>query len=217
MSAPAFMSIHHHGMVRVAAATPPVATADPARNAEATIALARQGDAEGVDLVVFPELGLSSYAIDDLLLQDALLDAAERAVVSGTRCEPRAGAGTARRRTPAPQRQAVQQRGRRCARRDPRRRTEDVPTQLSRVLRKALVRLRRRHRGTDDPPRRCIGSVRHRPDLRRERRRRVRDRRRDLRGLLVGDPAVVTCCPGRRNRPGESLGVEHHRGQGRRS
>ncbi len=82
MSAPAFMSIHHHGMVRVAAATPPVATADPARNAEATIALARQGDAEGVDLVVFPELGLSSYAIDDLLLQDALLDAADRAVVA---------------------------------------------------------------------------------------------------------------------------------------
>jgi NAD+ synthase (glutamine-hydrolysing) len=69
-------------MVRVAAATPKVATADPARNAEATIELARRGDAEGLDLIVFPELGLSSYAIDDLLLQDALLDAAERAVVT---------------------------------------------------------------------------------------------------------------------------------------
>jgi NAD+ synthase (glutamine-hydrolysing) len=79
---PAFKSIHQHGMVRVAAATPHVATADPARNAEATIELARRGDAEGVDLIVFPELGLSSYAIDDLLLQDALLDAAERAVVA---------------------------------------------------------------------------------------------------------------------------------------
>jgi NAD+ synthase (glutamine-hydrolysing) len=80
-SAPDFTSIHRHGMVRVAAATPVVATADPARNAQATIELARQGDAEGVDLIVFPELGLSSYAIDDLLLQDALLDAAESAVL----------------------------------------------------------------------------------------------------------------------------------------
>jgi NAD+ synthase (glutamine-hydrolysing) len=75
-----FASIHHHGFARVAAATPVVTTADPARNADATVELARRADAEGVDLVVFPELGLSSYAIDDLLLQDALLDAAERAV-----------------------------------------------------------------------------------------------------------------------------------------
>ncbi|MEX5635189.1 NAD(+) synthase [Parafrankia sp. FMc2] len=75
-----FGAIHSHGLVRVAAATPVVATADPARNAAATIALARQADADGVDLVVYPELGLSSYAIDDLLLQDALLDGVEEAV-----------------------------------------------------------------------------------------------------------------------------------------
>ncbi len=82
MSERDFLSIHRHGMLRVAAATPVAATADPARNAEATIELARQGDAEGVDLIVFPELGLSSYAIDDLLLQDALLGATERAVLA---------------------------------------------------------------------------------------------------------------------------------------
>ena len=75
-------SLHDHGMARVAAATPVVATAEPARNAEATIALAREADHDGVDLVVFPELGLSSYALDDLLLQDALLDAAEDAVAA---------------------------------------------------------------------------------------------------------------------------------------
>lgn len=75
-----FRSIHSHGMVRVAAATPLVATADPARNAEATIELARQADEQGVDVVVFPELGLSSYAIDDLHLQDALLDGAQEAI-----------------------------------------------------------------------------------------------------------------------------------------
>ena len=31
-------------------------------------------------VAVFPELALSGYAIDDLLLQDALLDAVERAI-----------------------------------------------------------------------------------------------------------------------------------------
>jgi NAD+ synthase (glutamine-hydrolysing) len=77
-----FASLHQQGLVRVAAATPVVATADPARNAVATIDLARQADAEGVDLVVFPEMGLSSYAIDDLFLQDALLEAAEAAVAA---------------------------------------------------------------------------------------------------------------------------------------
>lgn len=77
-----FESLHEHGMARVAAATPVSATADPARNAEAAIELAQRADAEGVDLVVYPELNLSSYAIDDLLLQDALLDAAEDAVAA---------------------------------------------------------------------------------------------------------------------------------------
>jgi NAD+ synthase (glutamine-hydrolysing) len=69
-----FAALHRHGFVRVATATPIVATADPLGNAAATIALAERGHAEGVDLIVFPELGLSSYAIDDLHLQDALLD-----------------------------------------------------------------------------------------------------------------------------------------------
>jgi NAD+ synthase (glutamine-hydrolysing) len=75
-----FGAIHSHGLVRVAAATPAVATAEPARNAEASIVLARRAHADGVDVVVYPELGLSSYAIDDLHLQDALLDAVEEAV-----------------------------------------------------------------------------------------------------------------------------------------
>ncbi|WP_285901543.1 NAD(+) synthase [Frankia sp. AiPs1] len=75
-----FAAIHSHGLVRVAAATPLVVTADPACNAEATVSLARRADADGVDVVVFPELGLSSYALDDLHLQDALLDAVEQAV-----------------------------------------------------------------------------------------------------------------------------------------
>jgi NAD+ synthase (glutamine-hydrolysing) len=80
-----FSAIHSHGLVRVAAATPVVVTADPARNAAATIALARAADADGVDVVVYPELGLSAYALDDLHLQEALLGEVERAV--DTVCE----------------------------------------------------------------------------------------------------------------------------------
>ena len=68
-----FFAFHRHGFVRAAACTPAVLPGDPGFNAAATLALARQGHARGVDLMLFPELGLSAYAIDDLLLQDALL------------------------------------------------------------------------------------------------------------------------------------------------
>ena len=77
---PPFASIHRHGLVRVAAATPRVRVADPASNAEAVIERARAADAEAVDLLVLPELCLSAYAIDDLLTQEALLDAVEAAL-----------------------------------------------------------------------------------------------------------------------------------------
>ena len=66
-----FYALHSHSMVRVAAATPPATVGDCAANAAGTIALAREADARGVDLVVFPELNLTSYAIDDLHLQTA--------------------------------------------------------------------------------------------------------------------------------------------------
>ena len=66
-----FYAIHTHGLIRVAAATPRASVGDTGANAEATIALAHEADAKGVDLVVFPELNITSYAIDDLHLQSA--------------------------------------------------------------------------------------------------------------------------------------------------
>jgi len=72
-----FASIHAQGMIRVAAATPLATAGDPAANAASIIALARDAHAHAADLVVYPELCLSSYAIDDLHLQDALLDKVE--------------------------------------------------------------------------------------------------------------------------------------------
>jgi NAD+ synthase (glutamine-hydrolysing) len=72
-----FFSLHRQGFVRVAACTPRIEVGDPAANAAETLAMMHDGEARHVDLMLFPELGLSAYAIDDLLLQDALLDAVE--------------------------------------------------------------------------------------------------------------------------------------------
>ncbi|GAA1888105.1 NAD(+) synthase [Lapillicoccus jejuensis] len=70
-----FASAYAHGFARVAACAVPVAIADPARNAAALVEQARACHDEGVAVAVFNELGLSGYAIDDLLLADPLLDA----------------------------------------------------------------------------------------------------------------------------------------------
>ena len=75
-----FLSLHRQGFVRVAACTPRVHVGDPSSNADEVLAALREGDARNVDLMLFPELGISAYAIDDLHLQDALLDAVEAAI-----------------------------------------------------------------------------------------------------------------------------------------
>ena len=75
-----FHSLYSHGFLRLGAAVPKVVVADPVTNVAETLKLARQAHARRAALVVFPELGLSAYAIDDLLLQDALLDAVETAI-----------------------------------------------------------------------------------------------------------------------------------------
>ncbi len=69
-----------HGFVRVAAATPVVHIADPAANAEEHERLIRQAGEQSADLLVFPELSLSAYAIDDLHMQAALLEEVERQI-----------------------------------------------------------------------------------------------------------------------------------------
>jgi NAD+ synthase (glutamine-hydrolysing) len=77
---PPFAAIHRHGFVRAAAATPTGSSGDVRFNVEQTIALAKESQARGCDLVVFPELNVSSYAVDDLFLQEAFLDAVEDGV-----------------------------------------------------------------------------------------------------------------------------------------
>ena len=123
--------------------------------------------ARAPSLVVFPELGLSAYTCDDLFHQRALLDAAEEALARAARAR-RAGC-----RSPrwsgcrcAVERPAVQLRGARLPRPPARRRAEDLPAELPRVLRGAPVHARR-HRARA-PRSELAGqrrAVRHRPDL----------------------------------------------------
>ncbi len=75
-----FHSLYAHDFIRIASCVPRTQVADVAANLGETIRLAQEGDRLKAALMIFPELGLSAYAIDDLLFQDALLDGVERAI-----------------------------------------------------------------------------------------------------------------------------------------
>jgi NAD+ synthase (glutamine-hydrolysing) len=77
---PNFYSLYSHAFVRLACCVPRTRVADAAFNLGQTLRLARQGDESRTAIMIFPELGLSSYAIDDLLMQDALLDEVEESI-----------------------------------------------------------------------------------------------------------------------------------------
>ncbi len=77
-----FYDLHTHGFVRVGTSTPKVRTADIAYNCAGIIEEADKAHKADIDLLVYPELCLSSYALDDLLLQSALLDDVERAIAT---------------------------------------------------------------------------------------------------------------------------------------
>jgi len=67
-----FFSPYRHQFIRVGACVPQVAVTEPRRNADNVLGLLAEGDKARVALMVFPELCLSAYAIDDLLFQDAV-------------------------------------------------------------------------------------------------------------------------------------------------
>ncbi len=75
-----FRSLYRHGFARVAACTTRTALADPSTNAQSILRMAEYCDQQAVALAVFPELGLSGYAISDLLQQTTLLEAVEAAI-----------------------------------------------------------------------------------------------------------------------------------------
>ena len=75
-----FRSVYDQGFVRVAACTVPVRIADPAANAAAVLEQLQGCAADGVAVSLFPELCLTGYAIDDLLLQEPVLRAVQDAI-----------------------------------------------------------------------------------------------------------------------------------------
>ena len=72
---PAFENLYAHGFLRAATCSPRMVAADPLANAEEIVRLAAKAHAAGAALLVCPELCLSSYALDDLHMQAALLGA----------------------------------------------------------------------------------------------------------------------------------------------
>lgn len=73
-------NLYRHGMARIGIAAPRIAPANPAANVAAITALAAEADKRRAALCLFPELTISAYAIDDLLLQDALLESVKAAI-----------------------------------------------------------------------------------------------------------------------------------------
>ena len=69
-------------------ASPVVSLGDPDGNADAIIALAQRADADSAALLLLPELCVSGYAIEDLLMQEALLDSVEDAIAKGANADP---------------------------------------------------------------------------------------------------------------------------------
>lgn len=69
--------MNEFGYIRVAAAYPNVALANPAINAERTAKLIHHLAGMGAKLIVFPELGMTGYTCGDLFNQSILLDTAK--------------------------------------------------------------------------------------------------------------------------------------------
>ncbi|MFS0897479.1 NAD(+) synthase [Mycolicibacterium litorale] len=76
-----FYSAYRHGFARIAACTHHTSLADPKGNAEAVLRMARDCHDDNVALAVFPELTLTGYSIEDIVLQDALLEAVDAALL----------------------------------------------------------------------------------------------------------------------------------------
>ena len=76
-----FFSPATHGFVRVGVGIPELRVADPRFNESRTRELLRQAAANHVSVLVFPELGISGYSLDDLFHQEALLTATQASLL----------------------------------------------------------------------------------------------------------------------------------------
>lgn len=69
-----------HGFIRAAAATPEIKVGDCKFNSEQIVTIIKDAAANGVSVIVFPELCVTGYTCADLFLHRLLLDSAEKAL-----------------------------------------------------------------------------------------------------------------------------------------
>src|SRR2546425_9144532 len=77
-----FFDLYAQNFARLAVAIPRVALADPATNAREIARLYDAAGRDGAALVLFPELALSGYSLEDLHQQEALLRAVQEGLAS---------------------------------------------------------------------------------------------------------------------------------------
>ncbi len=136
-----FFNLYNHDFVRIAVGVPSVRVADPAYNADQTIALIREAADRKAVLALFPELGLSAYSCDDLFQQRALLDACLDALAAVVEATAKLSDRQRGRRAAPNRPSAIQLRDRDSSREDSRRRAEDQSPELPRILRAAAIHL----------------------------------------------------------------------------
>ena len=210
-----FRSIYRHGFVRVAACTITTSIADPLANALAIEAMLRGLAARSVGLAVFPELAISGYAIDDLLLQDALLASVERAVDRLVAASRDLLPLISRRRTVALAIASLQLRARHSPRPASRRRAKSAFAELPRILRTSAFRFGFGHGRPGDHGRPAHRSFRSGFALCSRGSAGLRRPRRSVRGSVGAGATELAGGARRRQRSRQSLGQQYHDRQGR--
>ena len=69
-----------YGFIKVAAAIPSLRVADCAYNVEKMLPLIAEAEKNNVEIILFPELGITSYSCGDLFQQHLLLEQAEKSM-----------------------------------------------------------------------------------------------------------------------------------------
>ena len=71
-----------YGFIKVAAAIPSLRVADCAYNIEKMLPLIAEAEKNNVEIILFPELGITSYSCGDLFLQPTIIKGAEKALAT---------------------------------------------------------------------------------------------------------------------------------------
>ena len=77
-----------YGFIKVAAAVPSLRVADCMYNVEMMLPLIEEAEKKSVEVLLFPELGITSYSCGDLFLQPTIVKGAENALKAGEGNDP---------------------------------------------------------------------------------------------------------------------------------